>query len=188
MRAFKVVRYFGGGLVSLDGEVEFTEGERHTGVFVVESDLEHALYRTRSLAFFFHRVVLYEVDAELFSQQPKRYPVLGAPTRLRRRWKELMLAGKLEEAERLFEGELQIYTYPLTYERIACAVTLLRPLMLVRQSAARFEKPRVAMVLASEIMPLVQPIFWDWEVHVCDGAGDMDELVFEVEKIAGGVW
>jgi hypothetical protein len=80
MRAFKVVRYFGGGLVSLDGEVEFTEGERHTGVFVVESDLEHALYRTRSLAFFFHRVVLYEVDAELFSQQPKRYPVLGAPT------------------------------------------------------------------------------------------------------------
>jgi hypothetical protein len=44
------------------------------------------------------------------------------------------------------------------------------------------------MVLAPEIMPLVQPIFCDWEVHVCDGAGDMDELVFEVEKIAGGVW
>jgi hypothetical protein len=188
MKAFTVVRYLGGGLVSLDGEVEFTEGERHTGVFVVESDLEHALYRTRDLAFFFHRVVLYEVDAELFSQQPERYPVLGAPTRLRRRWKELVLAGKLEEAESLFEGELQIYTYPLTYERIACAVTLLRPLMLVRQSDARFEKPRVAMVLASEIMPLVQPIFWNWEVHVCDGAGDMDELVSEVEKIAGGAW
>jgi hypothetical protein len=187
MRAFKVVRYFGGGLVSLDGEVEFTEGERHIGVFVVESDLEHALCRTRSLAFFFHRVVLYEADAELFSQQPKRYPVLGAPTRLRRRWKELMLSGKPDEAERLFEGGLQIYTYPLTYERIACAVTLLRPLMLVRQSDARFEKPRVAMV-APEIMPLVQPIFWNWEVHVCDGAGDMDELVSEVEKIAGGVW
>jgi hypothetical protein len=59
--------------------------------------------------------------------------------------------------------------------------------MLARQSDARFEKPRVAMVLASEIMPLVQPIFWNWELHVCDGA-DMDELVSEVERIAGGVW
>jgi hypothetical protein len=44
------------------------------------------------------------------------------------------------------------------------------------------------MVLASEIMPLVQPIFWNWEVHVCDGAEDLDALAFEVEKIAGGVW
>jgi hypothetical protein len=166
MRAFKVVRYFGGGLVSLDGEVEFTEGERRTGVFVVESDLENALYRTRSLAFFFHRVVLYEVDAELFSQQPKRYPVLGAPTRLRRRWKELVLAGKLEEAERLFEGELQIYTYPLTYERIACAVTLLRPLIVCKTSVARFEKPRVATVLAPEILDVMEGMFRDWEVHV----------------------
>jgi hypothetical protein len=166
MQAFKVVRYFGGGLVSLDGEVEFTEGERHTGVFVVESDLENALYRTRSLAFIFHHVVLYEVDAELFSQQPKRYPVLGAPTRLRRRWKELMLAGKLEEAERLFEGELQIYTYPLTYERIACAVTLLRPLIVCKTSDARFEKPRVATVLAPEILDIMEGMFRDWEVHV----------------------
>jgi hypothetical protein len=166
MRAFKVVRYFGGGLVSLDGEVEFTEGERHTGVFVVESDLEHALYRTRSLAFFFHRVVLYEVDAELFSQQPKRYPVLGAPTRLRRRWKELVLAGKLEEAERLFEGELQIYTYPLTYERIACAVTLLRPLIVCKTSVTLFEKPRIVTVLAPEILDAMEGIFRDWEVHV----------------------
>jgi hypothetical protein len=168
MRAFKVVRYFGGGPVSLDGEVEFTEGERHTGVFVVESDLEHALYRTRSLAFCFHRVVLYEVDAELFSQQPKRYPVLGAPTRLRRRWKELVLAGKLEEAERLFEGELQIYTYPLTYERIACAVTLLRPLVICRTSVARFEKPRVVTFLESKIAEIAQGIFRDWEVHLHD--------------------
>jgi hypothetical protein len=188
MRAFKVVRYLGGGLVSLDGEAEFTEGERYTGVFVVESDLENALYRTRSLAFFFRPVVLYEVDAELFSQQPKRYPVLGAPTQLRRRWKELMLAGKLEEAERLFEGELQIHTYPLTYERIACAVTLLRPLMLARQSDARFEKPRVAIVLAPEIMPLVQPIFWNWELHVSNGSEDLDALAFKIAKIAGGVW
>jgi hypothetical protein len=168
MRAFKVVRYFGGGLVSLDGEVEFTEGERRTGVFVVESDLENALYRTRSLAFFFHRIVLYEVDAELFSQQPKRYPVLGAPTRLRRRWKELMLAGKLEEAERLFEGELQIYTYPLTYERIACAVTLLRPLVICRTSVARFEKPRVVTFLEPKIAEIAQGIFRDWEVHLHD--------------------
>jgi hypothetical protein len=166
MRAFKVVRYFGGGLVSLDGEVEFTEGERHTGVFVVESDLEHALYRTRSFAFFFHRVVLYEVDAELFSQQPKRYPVLGAPKRLRQRWKELVLAGKLEEAERLFEGELQIYTYPLTYERIACAVTLIRPLIVCRISVVLFEKPRVATVLAPEILEAMEGIFRDWEVRV----------------------
>jgi hypothetical protein len=168
MRAFKVVRYFGGGLASLDGEVEFTEGGRHTGVFVVESDLEHALCRTRSLAFFFHRVVLYEVDAELFSQQPERYPVLGAPTQLRRRWKELMLAGKLEEAERLFEGELQIYTYPLTYERIACAVTLLRPLVICRTSVARFEKPRVVTFLESKIAEIAQGIFRDWEVHLHD--------------------
>jgi hypothetical protein len=169
MQAFKVVRYFGGGLVSLDGEVEFTEGERHTGIFVVESDLEHALYRTRSLAFLFHRIVLYEVDAELFSQQPKRYPVLGAPTRLRRRWKELMLAGKLEEAERLFEGELQIYTYPLTYERIACAVTLLRPLIVCKTSVALFEKPRIVTVLAPEILDAMEGIFRDWEVHVHEG-------------------
>jgi hypothetical protein len=169
MRAFKVVRYFGGGLASLDGEVEFTEGERHTGVFVVESDLENALCRTRSLAFFFHRVVLYEVDAELFSRQPKRYPVLGAPTRLRQRWKELMLAGKLEEAERLFEGELQIYTYPLTYERIACAVTLLRPLIICKTSVVRFEKPRVVTVLAPEILNAMEGMFRDWEVHVHEG-------------------
>jgi hypothetical protein len=169
MRAFKVVRYFGGGPVSLDGEVEFTEGGRHTGVFVVESDLEHALYRTRSLAFIFHRVVLYEVDAELLSRQPERYPVLGAPTQLRRRWKELMLAGKLEEAERLFEGELQIYTYPLTYERIACAVTLLRPLIVCKTSVALFEKPRVATVLAPEILEAMEGIYRDWEVHVHEG-------------------
>jgi hypothetical protein len=169
MRAFKVVRYLGGGLVSLDGEVEFTEGERYTGVFVVESDLEHALCRTRSLAFICHRVVLYEVDAELFRQQPKRYPVLGAPTQLRRRWKELMLAGKLEEAERLFEGELQIYTYPLTYERIACAVTLIRPLIVCKTSVARFEKPRVATVLAPDILDVMEGMFRDWEVHVHEG-------------------
>jgi hypothetical protein len=110
--------------------------------------------------------VLYEVDAELFSQQPKRYPVLGAPTQLRRRWKELMLAGKLEEAERLFEGELQIYTYPLTYERIACAVTLLRPLIVCKTSVARFEKPRVATVLAPDILDVMEGMFRDWEVHV----------------------
>jgi hypothetical protein len=169
MRAFKVVRYFGGGLSSLDGDTDFIEGAKHTGVFVVESDLEHALCRTRSLAFFFHRVVLYEVDAELFSQQPKRYPVLGAPTQLRRRWKELMLAGKLEEAERLFEGELQIYTYPLTYERIACAVTLLRPLIICKTSVVRFEKPRVVTVLAPEILNAMEGMFRDWEVHVHEG-------------------
>jgi hypothetical protein len=109
------------------------------------------------------------VDAELFSQQPKRYPVLGAPTQLRRRWKELMLAGKLEEAERLFEGELQIYTYPLTYERIACAVTLLRPLIVCKTSVARFEKPRIVTVLAPEILDAMEGIFRDWEVHVHEG-------------------
>jgi hypothetical protein len=169
MRAFKVVRSLSGRLVSLDGEVEFTEGERHTGVFVVESDLEHALCRTRSLAFFFHRVVLYEVDAELFNQQPKRYPVLGAPTLLRQHWKELMSAGKPEEAARLFEGELQIYTYPLTYERIACAVTLLRPLIVCKTSVALFEKPKVVTVLAPEILGAMEGMFRDWEVHVHEG-------------------
>jgi hypothetical protein len=108
--------------------------------------------------------VLYEVDAELFSQQPKRYPVLGAPTQLRRRWKELMLAGKLEEAERLFEGELQIYTYPLTYERIACAVTLLCPLVICRTSVVRFEKPRVVTFLDAKVAAVARVIFRDWEV------------------------
>jgi hypothetical protein len=99
-----------------------------------------------------------------------------------------VLAGKLEEAERLFEDELQIYTYPLTYERIACAVTLLRPLVLARQSDVRFEKPRVAIVLAPEIMPLVQPIFWNWELHVSNGSEDLDTLACKIVEIAGGVW
>jgi hypothetical protein len=79
-----------------------------------------------------------------------------------------MLAGKLEEAERLFEGELQIYTYPLTYERIACAVTLLRPLVICRTSVARFEKPRVVTFLESKIAEIAQGIFRDWEVHLHD--------------------
>jgi hypothetical protein len=75
-----------------------------------------------------------------------------------------MLAGKLEEAERLFEDELQIYTYPLTYERIACAVTLLRPLVICRTSVARFEKPRVVTFLDAEVAAAAQDIFRGWEV------------------------
>jgi hypothetical protein len=166
---FKVVRYFGGGPVSLDGETDFVEGARHTGVFVVITDLEYALYEVRDLAFYFLRTVLYEVDAELIAQQPLRRPKLGAPPQHRRRWKELVLAGKLEEAERIFEGELQIYTLPLTYERIACAVTLLRPLIVCQTSVALFEKSRVATVLAPEILVAMKGIFRDWEVHVHEG-------------------
>jgi hypothetical protein len=164
MRAFKVVRYFGGGPVSLDGETDFIEGARHTGVFVVITDLEYALYEVRDLAFCFLRTALYEVDAELIAQQPQRRPKLGAPPQHRRRWKELVLAGKLEEAERIFEGELQMDTYPLIHERIACAVTLLRPLVICRTSVARFEKPRVVTFLDAEVAAAARGIFRDWEV------------------------
>jgi len=168
MRAFKVVRYFGGGPSSLDGDTDFIEGARHTGVFVVLTDLEYGLYRVRDLAYFLHKTALYEVDAELIAQQPKRIPGLGAPPQRRRRWKELVLAGKLDEAERLFEGELQIYTRQSDYERIACAVTLLRPLIVCKTSVALFEKPRVATVLAPEILDAMEGIFRDWEVHLHD--------------------
>jgi hypothetical protein len=167
MRAFKVVRYFGSPS-SLDNEstANFLRGARHFGVFVVLTDFEYALYRVRDLAYIYHKTALYEVEAKLFGRQPTCLPGIGAPPQHLRRWKELVLAGKLEEAERLFEGELQIYTYPLTYERIACAVTLLRPLVVCKTSVALFEKPRVATVLAPEILEAMDCIFYDWEVHV----------------------
>ncbi len=167
MRMFKVVRYFGGGPSSLDGETDFIEGARHIGVFVVLTDLEYGLYRVRDLAYFLHRTALYEVDAELMAQQPKFTPGLGTPPERRRKWKELVLAGKLDEAERLFEGEFQIYARQSEYERVACAVTLLRPLIVCRTSVVLFEKPAVATVLAPEILEAVNSgIFYGWEVHV----------------------
>jgi hypothetical protein len=70
-----------------------------------------------------------------------------------RRWKELVLEGRLEEAEQLFQGELQIYTYKPINERLACEVTLLRPLIICETSVAVFEKPRVATVLAPDFVP-----------------------------------
>jgi len=167
MRAFKVVRYFGSPS-SLDNEstANFLRGARHFGVFVVLTDFEYALYRVRDLAYIYHKTALYEVEAKLFGRQPTRLPGLGAPPQHLRRWKELVLAGKLEEAEKLFQGELQIYTYKPINERLACEVTLLRPLIICETSVALFEKPRVATVLAPEVVAAMRGIFYDWEVHV----------------------
>jgi len=165
MRAFKVVRYFGSPS-SLDNEstANFLRGARHFGVFIVLTDFEYALYRVRDLAYIYHKTALYEVEAKLFQRQPTRLPGIAAPQL--RRWKELVLAGKLEEAEQLFQGELQNYTYKPTNELLACEVTLLRPLIICETSVARFEKPRVATVLAPEILEAMKGIFYDWEVHV----------------------
>jgi hypothetical protein len=137
-------------------------------VFIVLTDFEYALYRVRDLAYIYHKTALYEVEAKLFQRQPTRLPGIAAPSPQLRRWKELVLEGRLEEAEQLFQGELQIYTYKPINERLACEVTLLRPLIICETSVALFEKPRVATVLAPEILDAMEGIFRDWEVHLHD--------------------
>jgi hypothetical protein len=157
---------------SLDNEstATFLRGARHFGVFVVLTDFEYALYRVRDLAYIYHKTALYEVEAKLFRRQPTRLPGIAAPQPQLRRWKELVLAGKLEEAEQLLQGELQIYTYKPINERLACEVTLLRLLIICETSVAVFEKPRVATILAPDLAPVIlaerNGIFYGWEVHV----------------------
>jgi len=171
MRAFKVVRYFGSpSSLNNESTANFFRGARHFGVFVVLTDFEYGLYRVRDLAYIYHKTALYEVEAKLFQRQPTRLPGIAAPSPQLHRWKELVLEGRLEEAEQLFQGELQIYTYKPINERLACEVTLLRPLIICETSVARFEKPRVATVLAPDLVPVVlaerNGIFYDWEVRV----------------------
>jgi hypothetical protein len=167
MQAFKVVRYFGSpSSLHNESTANFLSGVRHFGVFIVLTDFEYALYRVRDLAYIYHKTALYEVEAEPFKKQPTRLPGIAAPSQYLRRWKELVLDGKLEEAEQLFQGELQLYTYEPTNELLACEVTLLRPLIICETSVARFEKPRVATVLAPEILEAMDGIFYDWKVHV----------------------
>jgi hypothetical protein len=171
MRAFKVVRYFGSpSSLHNESTANFLRGARHFGVFIVLTDFEYALYRVRDLAYIYHKTALYEVEAKLFRRQPTRLPGIATPKNYLRRWKDLVLAGKLEEAEQLFQGELQNYTYKPTSELLACEVTLLRPLIICETSVARFEKPRVATVLAPDIAPVIlaerNGIFYDWEVRV----------------------
>jgi hypothetical protein len=171
MRAFKVVRYFGSpSSLHNESAANFLSGIRHFGVFIVLTDLEYALYRVRDLAYIYHKTALYEVEAKPFQRQPTRLPGIAVPQNHLRRWKDLVLAGKLEEANQLFQGELQNYTCEPTNELLACEVTLLRPLIICETSVARFEKPRVVKVLVPDLAPVIlaerNGIFYDWEVHV----------------------
>jgi len=124
---YKIVRCRNGVLSALTDERFYEEGVRYEGVFFAHYDLRNAIIDAKGFAEIFGHVLVYEIDAEPMPRLPSRFPNFAAPERLRQRWTELVAAGQIEEADRLFEGELQICSYPLT------AVTLVRSFILLRK-------------------------------------------------------
>ena len=130
---YKIVRIYGGELTSLGSTHIYQEGVRHEGLFFVHYDLQNAILDARGFAEIFGHVLIYEIDAEPMPKLPSRYPTLGAPERLRRQWVELVRTGQIEEAEKLFAGELEIYTYPLVAITLAKSFILRRPILKFRR-------------------------------------------------------
>jgi len=168
---YKIVRVCNGELRSLSEDLTYEEGIRYDGVFLAHYDLSNAIIDARGFAEIFGHVLIYEIDAELMSKLPSRYPTFGTPGRLRRQWVELVRAGQIEEAEKLFSGELQIYTYPLDAITLAKSFVLRRPILRFRRyfDDLRKDYRYEATILSSDIDEVVVRSFCvGWEVRRYD--------------------
>jgi len=169
---YKIVRFYGGELCSLDGSHAYEEGVRYDGLFFVYPDLENAVLYARSFAEIFSHLLVYEVDCEPLPVIPSRYPVLAAPCHLKQQWAELVKAGRISEAEQLFAGELQVYTYPTVDIVLSQSFILRRPLIRFRNYFDQLTKSqrRVVTVLDQSVdAEIVLDCCYGWEVKVHGG-------------------
>jgi len=130
---YKIVRVCNGKLCALSENRIYEEGVRYEGVYFAHYNLSLAVVDARGFAEVFGHVLVYEVDAEPLPKLPSRFPTLGAPERLRRQWAELVGAGRIEDSEQLFAGELEIYTYPLVAVTLVKSFVLRRPILRFRR-------------------------------------------------------
>jgi len=130
---YKIVRVCDGELRALSEDLTYEEGIRNDGVFFAHYDLSNAIINARGFTEIFGHILVYEIDAEPMPTLPSRFPTLGAPERLRREWVELVKEGRIQDAERLFSGELEIYTYPLVAVTLVKSFVLRRPILRFRR-------------------------------------------------------
>jgi len=166
-RVYIVTRSFADKLWTLDGRL-LTDGvEYRDTLSVVYPKLEDGILYARDLAEYFLHTVLCDADAEILSVVPSRYPVLAAPDSFKQRWTELVLAGKIQEAEQLCLGEWKIYTYPTIGVAFATAFVLKRPLLHFRKFYEPTKRERgVVTVVNANLAEIVRDYCYGWEVKI----------------------
>jgi len=171
-RAYAVTRCFAGKIWTPDGKL-LTEGvEEKDAVFVVYQKFEDGILHARDFAEIFLNILLYEADAELLPVIPSRYPTIAAPLRFRQQWSELVLAGNIQEAERLCLGEWRIYSYPTVGVAFARSLILRKPLVHFSQHFDHLKKAerRIVTILDHCIdAEIVRDYCYGWEVKICGG-------------------
>jgi len=169
-RVFTVVRYYSDKLWSLDGRL-YTEGvEYRDELFIVYPRPEDAIVYARDFAEIFPHIILYQADAEILPVVPCRYPTIAAPHIFRQQWSELVLAGKIHEAEQLCLGEWRIYTYPSVGIAFATVLVLERPLIRFKNYFEPSKRQRrVVTVLDPNLAEVAQEYCYGWEVKVHGG-------------------